>query len=77
MKDLSQYPTAETDAAWPSLSDDPDAVAVWCQLGLVRNLERRLAACREFIRDAIDYSHLEEMHKQPAEELLAATAPKP
>jgi len=43
---------------------------------LCRDLERRLTACREFIQNAIDYSHIQETDKQSAEDLLAATAPK-
>jgi len=79
MKDLSQYPTPETDSVSFLIQWTPDTNSTPRELvdaDDMRDLERRLAACREFIRNAIDYSHLEEMHKQPAEELLAATAPK-
>jgi hypothetical protein len=76
IKVMKNYPTPESDAAWDGAFDEggcyPEVL-----IEKSRDLERRLAECREFIRDAIDYSHLEEMHKQPAEELLTNTAPKP
>jgi hypothetical protein len=86
MKDLSQYPTPETDAVYPPEIIDREFEEQgrnwgWGTLHDMReksrDLERRLTACREFIRNAIDFSHIQETDKQSAEDLLAATAPKP
>jgi hypothetical protein len=79
MKDLSQYPTPETDDQERTEYDNlgsPYTTGI-VDADVARNLERRLTACREFIRNAIDFSHIQETDKQSAEDLLAATAPKP
>jgi len=74
MKSLNEYPTPITDESYHEAHDFQASEYV-VPLSTARDIERKLAACREFIRYSIDYSHVEEMHKPSAEELLAATAP--
>ena len=52
---LTDYPTPETDAQWPSLRTHPDISSVACTLGTLRDLERRLAACRTLLASLDPY----------------------
>jgi len=71
--DFSHYPTPRLDALKKPHAEYgvPDIVYHYKAVPI----EQQLEACRRFIRDAIDYSHIEEMHKPAAEELLTATTP--
>ena len=67
---LEQYPTPETD-------DSLNGAEMYASelLETSRDLERRLAACREFIQDSIDMGHFEELHIEAAKEILERTKP--
>lgn len=81
MKNLTEYPTPETDeisAGYIEMADNGQFKYSAVDFARKsRDLERRLAACREFIQDSIDHDHFEAWHIDSARETLTLTAPKP
>lgn len=79
MKPLKEYPTPETDAAayYIHMSPDPNGSGpTVVNDDVSRDLERRLAACREFIRDTARTSSSSRIRRE-AMQVWTATAPKP
>jgi hypothetical protein len=58
------------------MSDLKETHSMWNpRTALCIKFERKLAACRAFIQDAIDMNHIEDSHKQAAQEILNQTKP--
>jgi uncharacterized protein involved in tolerance to divalent cations len=75
MKQLHEYDTPETELT-TSYEGNWDTKAL--RMGArSRNLEQRLAACREFIAHATAYYLVEPSDQKKALDILALTAPEP
>lgn len=73
MKQLTEYPTPETDALLERIGDPPYAVNP--RTNLCRDLERRLAACRDTLVCLNNSQIMREDAHQAIREVLALTAP--
>lgn len=71
MKPLEEYETPEVDEWF-----EKDMHSLSPAKAKMKNLERRLAACREFIRDTAKTSSSSRIRRE-AMQVWTATAPKP
>lgn len=77
MKQLNEYKTSETD--FETITQEPDGTRImrdWVSADFSRNLEQRLAACRDVLAMITNSPLNSDRVEQLAEITLTLTAPK-